>query len=637
MTIHSVSAASIIALVFQAVTLEAHADWRRDKESGCKIWDKIAGESVEGDPSWYGYCDEEGKATGISNLYWKSKQGGSRTLYHYIGEMKGGQFHGKGTLTWKNGDTYEGDWNNGVRDGHGIARWTSGDRYEGAFRNDKMHGKGIYRWRGGDRYEGDWVDGERTGLGSKTNSDGSIASGTWQKGRLIQRFSVPPLADSIPAGATQLPTFADSQPLADELARLAKKAERPKERLNSLLGLADLLRTKLLLPSAASELCATVASEAASVQAHSSLRQLATQCIGLAAEDEFHAAERPLLSLALVTKPKAKYYSQPFRRGTKPAGSLPAASQLLKVVGFDELSWRILMPQGAITREVWLPIALVESYSVTESGRNSRIGMIEAYNVFLRKHPSLGFQERVTARVDALLFEQAQADNRRQSYEQYLSQFPLGQFAAQAKGEVERRRFQELGTHSTLAAMQEYLAAYPGGTYRDEVLKLIEAKDFAAVMKLDSISEVEAFLRRYPNGTQFQGAKRELDRLHFVAAMKSATTEALEEYIASQPGQEYLARAKEAILALQADEDYRRAHSAGSLEAYTSFLRLHPLSPNSNLAKQMVALLEFDNTGLFVRLEDYFRSYHLAARKEPAKGIYNSALDRLSSLGSVQE
>ena len=94
-------------------------------------------------------------------------QAAVRTMAHEGGQYRGltrnGRPHGRGVLTWANGDRFEGEFRNGRRTGHGVYRWAEGELYEGDFVNGKRHGRGVYTWPNGDRYEGRFVDGKRTG------------------------------------------------------------------------------------------------------------------------------------------------------------------------------------------------------------------------------------------------------------------------------------------------------------------------------------------------------------------------------------------------------------------------------------------------------------------------------------------
>lgn len=77
----------------------------------------------------------------------------------YVGEVKDGQPHGRGTFTWPNGEKYVGDWKNGQRDGQGRFFWPDGTKYFGSFKNNKKHGEGTYTYANGRTYTGEWKDG----------------------------------------------------------------------------------------------------------------------------------------------------------------------------------------------------------------------------------------------------------------------------------------------------------------------------------------------------------------------------------------------------------------------------------------------------------------------------------------------
>lgn len=116
----------------------------------------------------------------------------------YIGEVKNGQPHGKGTMTYNKDETYQGNWANGKKSGYGkyIYKTYSDNKgdtkelgfyyqeifettYQGYWKNDQYHGTGLYtnahsykefddagnQSFGGVRYEvrsGDFVDNELT-------------------------------------------------------------------------------------------------------------------------------------------------------------------------------------------------------------------------------------------------------------------------------------------------------------------------------------------------------------------------------------------------------------------------------------------------------------------------------------------
>ena len=57
--------------------------------------------------------------------------------------------------------------------------------YIGELKNGKRHGKGTYYWNAGDKYEGEWKNGKRNGYGIMTFADGSIKEGQWVDSEFI--------------------------------------------------------------------------------------------------------------------------------------------------------------------------------------------------------------------------------------------------------------------------------------------------------------------------------------------------------------------------------------------------------------------------------------------------------------------
>ena len=77
----------------------------------------------------------------------------------YVGQLRDGKPHGRGTATNPNGKRYEGQWRDGKFHGHGSLTLGNGNRYVGQFHNNKPHGGGTYIKKNGTRYNGEWRNG----------------------------------------------------------------------------------------------------------------------------------------------------------------------------------------------------------------------------------------------------------------------------------------------------------------------------------------------------------------------------------------------------------------------------------------------------------------------------------------------
>ena len=90
----------------------------------------------------------------------------------YIGEMRLNSLWGKGTLTQASGAKYVGEFINNTKEGTGTYTYVNGNKYVGEWKNDKKHGNGTFTYSDGDKYEGGWKDDWIYGEGAFTYSDG---------------------------------------------------------------------------------------------------------------------------------------------------------------------------------------------------------------------------------------------------------------------------------------------------------------------------------------------------------------------------------------------------------------------------------------------------------------------------------
>jgi hypothetical protein len=86
----------------------------------------------------------------------------------YVGEVKNGKPHGKGTLTYPDkGGKYVGQWKNGKYHGKGKLNYGGKQgEYIGEFKNGKCDGYGEFKQRGVQKYSGNWKNGKYHGQGT---------------------------------------------------------------------------------------------------------------------------------------------------------------------------------------------------------------------------------------------------------------------------------------------------------------------------------------------------------------------------------------------------------------------------------------------------------------------------------------
>jgi len=109
---------------------------------------------------------------------------GERDTWGKVGGV--GNKHGKGKMSYPNGNYYEGEWFHGHMQGRGTYQHNNGDGmpmdiYTGSFQESLQHGEsaGTYTRYDGATYRGDWKLGKRHGIGTFSWPDGSCYRGFW--------------------------------------------------------------------------------------------------------------------------------------------------------------------------------------------------------------------------------------------------------------------------------------------------------------------------------------------------------------------------------------------------------------------------------------------------------------------------
>eukprot|EP01034_Spumella_vulgaris_P026437 gene26437-33015_t len=103
----------------------------------------------------------------------------------YEGEMADNQMHGVGNIRYANGNTYKGDFEAGFLHGVGVF-FTASDQsvYDGTFQYNHRSREGVMAWMNGEQYDGEWLNNERSGFGAFYWINGNSYEGEWKGGKL---------------------------------------------------------------------------------------------------------------------------------------------------------------------------------------------------------------------------------------------------------------------------------------------------------------------------------------------------------------------------------------------------------------------------------------------------------------------
>lgn len=115
---------------------------------------------------------QNGEMTGKGSFIFKDET-------TYKGSFKNGEFDGEGEMNWTNGTKYKGRFLDSTLNGEGILSNQQNEKYEGNFDNNFFNGKGKYSYNNGDIYEGNFEGGFAKGKGKLTKNNGLIFNGVW--------------------------------------------------------------------------------------------------------------------------------------------------------------------------------------------------------------------------------------------------------------------------------------------------------------------------------------------------------------------------------------------------------------------------------------------------------------------------
>jgi len=144
-------------------TLQACGPKQKVKKKGVK------GECIEGD------CQN-----GQGTMTWANGE-------KYQGHWKNGEPDGQGTHTYASGNKYQGGWKNGLKNGQGTFTFANGDKYQGQWKNDKKDGQGTYTWANGSKYQGKYKKDKMDGRGTLTYANGSKYKGYFKEGQKVKK------------------------------------------------------------------------------------------------------------------------------------------------------------------------------------------------------------------------------------------------------------------------------------------------------------------------------------------------------------------------------------------------------------------------------------------------------------------
>ena len=309
---------------------------------------------------------------------------------------------------------------------------------------------------------------------------------------------------------------------------------------------------------------------------------------------------------------------------------------------------------------------------------------IEGYEQFKANHPdgeefaNQQISELITERSkekDRLAYDAAKNSNTREAFEAYLRKHPTGQFRTAATKEVnefkseeeaqkkkdqirkDNQAFKEAKATNSSTAYRNYLSSFPQGLHVAEARKLLtvalDKEMFVTAKASHSIGMLREYTIAFPKGLNLEEAE---NLAWNIAKTKNNSTE-YRKFIKHFGNSRYFEEAKSALDTTLAFEGFKRAKHASEYpisysdqKEIKSFLETHPqfkrelmnlirsdilsqtLTPTSNLLHgQMMSYMDFFSD--YSLLDEYFAIDVIL--KKPSLYIYNKSdrtIDELTPL-----
>jgi len=169
---------------------------------------------------------------------------------------------------------------------------------------------------------------------------------------------------------------------------------------------------------------------------------------------------------------------------------------MLKISDQSSLHQTMLPPAGKLITMA------VGSYAAAMTEES-----INACHAYLRRFPSGRHRSEVNAKLEELLFRDA---NSIAACQQFLAAYPQGRFSSEVRTKLDSLSFQQAASRDTVAAYQQYLSDFPDGRSRAKAQWTIEYIPMQEAWLKGNTDRLDEFLR---SGRSFSKSEEAAARL----------------------------------------------------------------------------------------------------------------------------
>ncbi|WP_163988774.1 HEAT repeat domain-containing protein [Pyxidicoccus caerfyrddinensis] len=199
---------------------------------------------------------------------------------------------------------------------------------------------------------------------------------------------------------------------------------------------------------------------------------------------------------------------------------------------------------------------------------------VEAYQTFLREHPTHPDVDAAESRLAELEFEEAKRLHTVIGYKRYLEAYPDAGPSRTAKTLLEGLRFNAAKEAGTVGAWKQFFQEHPAGAQRDEAKRLLAEAEARELASTDDPRKLADYLKASPDDPRRQEVESRLDGQAFAEAKASGATK-LFAYLKDFPAGAHREEARVLLLELEVEG----LLVSGLVDEAEARVKAHPLGP----------------------------------------------------------
>jgi len=222
-----------------------------------------------------------------------------------------------------------------------------------------------------------------------------------------------------------------------------------------------------------------------------------------------------------------------------------------------------------------------------------------------------------------VMWNKAQQQNTRESYETYLTEFQDGDYAESAREKLAEIDIKEAARKNTREAYEAFVAKYPQSSFTPSAKERLAEFEYNDAVKQNSNEALQAFIDKHPDSQFADKAQQTIIKNEYDKAVKENSTEALQEFVALYPESSQAKQAKDKLI----DIDFEEAGQQNTKQAWETFIAKYPDSRYyKKRAEDKIAQIDFD----IAAEENTKAAYQDFIKKFPKSSLAQKAKDGIA-------